>query len=180
MEPTPVAPDAHAPEAAPDDRHSEKYLSFVTGDEVYALPIGDVAEIISLQRIIPVPTTPSFIRGLINLRGAVIPVVDVRQRLGLPPVEPGDRSCIVVVRTDDEEIGLLVDSVSEVLEMRADQIQPAARSSSAPASTAFARGLGLVDGAVRVVLDSKRLLYAGRPADATAAGERTGNGAAGA
>ena len=117
----------------------------------------------------PAPQIPA--RGMINLRGTVIPVVDVRIRLGLEPREPGARNCIVVVRVAGDEVGLLVDEVRDVVEIPAEAIQPAARRNAAPAAQAFVRGLGLVDGEVRILLDSRRLLYAGREVDAPEGGE---------
>ena len=92
-----------------------KYLTFTLGEEDYGISIGFVKEIIGIQKITPVPKIPEYIKGIINLRGLVIPVMDVRLRLGQSFREYDDRSCIIVVETKGHLVGLIVDSVSEVL-----------------------------------------------------------------
>ncbi|RMF93060.1 MAG: chemotaxis protein CheW [Candidatus Schekmanbacteria bacterium] len=98
--------------------HSEKlggkFLTFFLGKEEYGLPILTVQEIIALLPITPVPRTPNYFKGLTNLRGKIIPVMDLRLKFGMEELEPTDETCIIVVRTSKQLMGLIVDRVSEV------------------------------------------------------------------
>jgi len=105
-----------------------QYLGFFSGDEEYAISILQVKEILQYEVITRVPGTPPSIRGVINMRGSVVPVVDLAVKLGLPESEVSARTCIVIVETDiDGEravMGVLADSVSQVIDLRPDEIQP--------------------------------------------------------
>jgi purine-binding chemotaxis protein CheW len=136
-----------------------KFLTFVIGEETYALDIQHVREIIGMQRITTVPDVPSFVKGVINLRGTVIPVMDVRRRFDLPERPYDDRTCIVVVRVRDWTVGLVVDTVSEVVDIAQDAIEPAPRVGGANAARYLA-GLGKVGDRVRLLLDVERFLGA--------------------
>ncbi len=107
---------------------SAQYLTFLLGDEVFAMDIRTVREIIQVGPMTAVPLMPGFVRGVINLRGAVVPVIDLQARFGRPRAAVGKKSCIVIFdgQRDGErvEFGLLVDAVSEVIEIPADQIEP--------------------------------------------------------
>lgn len=111
-------------------------LRMAVGDEPLAVPIDQVREILQVVRMTPLPRTPSFVRGVMNLRGSVVPVIDLSARLGLPPSVIGRRSCIVVVKATEEpseagttgasvSMGLLVDAVYEVFDRGAAEIEPA-------------------------------------------------------
>ncbi|MBL4769864.1 MAG: purine-binding chemotaxis protein CheW [Planctomycetes bacterium] len=108
---------------------SGKYLSFQLGSELYGVAIMSVREIIALLDITPLPDVPHYVRGVINLRGRIIPVVDLRARLGLASVEHTEKTCIVVIEVhdaDDDEImqvGCIVDSVNEVMDLEDEQIE---------------------------------------------------------
>lgn len=108
---------------------SGKYLSFQLGNEIYGVAIMSVREIIALLDITPLPDVPHYVEGVINLRGRIIPVVDLRARLGLEKVEHTERTCIVVIEVqdaDDDEImqvGCIVDSVNEVMDLVDEQIE---------------------------------------------------------
>jgi len=91
-----------------------KFLTFFLGNEEYGLPILSVQEIIALLPITPVPRTPDFFKGLTNLRGKIIPVMDLRIKFGMEANEPTEETCIIVVRTANHLIGIIVDKVSEV------------------------------------------------------------------
>lgn len=139
-----------------EDTMLDRYLTFHIGNEDYGIEIRHVTEIVGLQRITEVPDMPVYVRGVINLRGAVIPVVDVRLRFGMETREADDRTCVVVVRIGETAVGLIVDTVTEVLEIPADQVAPppSVRSSSAR----FVSGLGKVSEQVKILLDVQRLL----------------------
>lgn len=115
-----------ASEPAPENLH--QYLTFFIGGERFALPILDVKEIIEVSALTRVPMTPNFIRGVINLRGNVVPVIDLSARLGRQTSQINKRSCIVLVELEAEEethaLGMLVDEVNEILDILPDHIQP--------------------------------------------------------
>jgi len=134
-----------------------KYLTFVLGDEEYGLEILKVREIIGLMDITPVPQTPVFIKGVINLRGKVIPVIDLRLKFGMEEAEPTEETCIIVVDIDDTLMGILVDTVSEVLDIASGQIEPAPAFGS-HISTEFILGMGKIQGKVKILLDVGRVL----------------------
>jgi len=94
-----------------------KYLTFCVGEEEYGMAIDFVSEIIGIQEITDVPDIPSYIKGLINLRGKIIPVMDVRIRFNKPPQEYDDRTCIIVVNHMNTSIGLIVDTIRDVLDI---------------------------------------------------------------
>jgi purine-binding chemotaxis protein CheW len=101
-----------------------KYLTFELNREFYGIPILKVREIIGLLPITRVPRTPEFTMGVINLRGKVIPVIDLRRKFGMPEAEPTEETCIIVVDVEEIIIGVLVDRVSEVLDVDLEQLEP--------------------------------------------------------
>ena len=108
-----------------------QYLTFTLDEEVFALDIGKVREVLDFTTVTRVPRTPEFMRGVINLRGNVVPVVDMRQKFGMSATERGVNTCIIIVEvTVDAEttvLGAMADSVQEVLDLEPDQIEPAPR-----------------------------------------------------
>ncbi len=99
-----------------------KYVTFQSGDEYYGLKIGCVNEIIVYQEITAMPETADYIKGLINLRGKIIPVVDVRLRFKQEPIPYTDRTCIIVVAVGSNVVGLIVEKIAEVVEITEDSI----------------------------------------------------------
>ncbi len=148
-----------AEQQAADDH--QQYLTFVLGGEMYAIAILSVKEIIDYGNLTVVPMMPECIRGVINLRGAVVPVVDLARRFSSGSTEITRRSCIVIVEveTDGEhqDVGVIVDAVSEVLEIRHDQIEPTP-AFGAKIRTDFIQGMGKVDGRFVIVLNVNRVL----------------------
>jgi purine-binding chemotaxis protein CheW len=139
-----------------------KYLTFELGGEVYALEILKVQEIIGMMNITHIPRMPAFIRGVINLRGKVIPVIDLRLKFEMQSHTDTDRTCIIVVqvvRPDDDEVtmGILVDEVSEVLNVKEDQIEPPP-SFGTSVDTDFIMGMGKVGQKVLMMLDIDKVL----------------------
>lgn len=154
-----------APASAASDLEARagKYLTFQLGREIYGLEILKVQEIIGMMPVTRVPRTPEFIRGVINLRGKVIPVVELRLKFGLPAREDTDRTCITVVqlRFGDQSVtmGLLVDEVSEVLNIPREQIETPPSFGSG-LDTSFILGMGKVGNKVVMLLDVDKVLSA--------------------
>ncbi|NWB95948.1 purine-binding chemotaxis protein CheW [Pseudomonas gingeri] len=139
-----------------------QYLTFLLAGEMFAIGILGIKEIIEYGNVTPVPMMPAFVRGVINLRGAVVPVVDLGARFGQPCSSVTRRSCVVIIEanSDDhqaQDIGLLVDTVSEVLEIPAAEIEPPP-SFGARIRTDFISGMAKVDGKFVIVLQVDRVL----------------------
>ncbi len=139
-----------------------KHLIFKLADEEYGLDILKVKEIIGLMDITAVPRTPGFVKGVINLRGKVIPVVDLRLKFGLSSRDYDERTCIVVVEVTHDDaavmMGIVVDSVSEVLNIRPEQVEPTPSFGSS-VDTAYIKGMAKTDdGRVKILLDIDRVL----------------------
>ncbi len=149
------------PDADPDDeaQRSEMFLTFMLGGEAYGLSIRAVTEIIGFQNSTPVPDVPPYIRGIINLRGKVIPVMDVRSRFGMEPRDYDARTCIVVVRIDDAAVGLIVDTVCEVVDIKSTEIEDPPPIASVGGSQGFMLGIGKIGDEVKLLLDANRLLF---------------------
>ena len=139
----------------------EKYLTFSLGSEEYGVEILKVREIIGLLDITPVPHTPEFIKGVINLRGKVIPVIDLRLKFGLKPKEYDERTCIIVVEVSNEAgsvmMGIVVDSVSEVLNISSTDIEPAPKFGT-NIDTKFILGMAKTKDRVKILLDINKVL----------------------
>lgn len=141
---------------------SDKYLTFRLNKEGYAIDVMQVVEIIRLQKITPVPHMPSYMRGVINLRGKVIPILDLRERFQLSNLATTDHTCIIVVQvqTDDKShlaAGLIVDEVEEVLTIAEDTVQPTPEVGN-KASAAYLRGVTTLRDQVRTLLNLGKLL----------------------
>ncbi len=140
-----------------EDAQKDKYLTFRIADEDYAIDISFVQEIIRIQKITVVPDTANYLKGVINLRGKVIPVIDVRLRFGLHERDYDDRTCIIVVNMSDVVTGLIVDRVSEVLNIPENQMDPAPKTGKKDAGK-FIKAMGKMGDAVKIVLDINHLL----------------------
>ncbi len=141
-----------------EDTQKDKFLTFHVAEEDYGLDISYVTEIIGIQKITGVPNMPSFVKGVINLRGKVIPVMDVRRRFGIDDRDYDERTCIIVVDIDNTAVGLVVDKVNEVLDIPEGQIEPPPQSGGQPYSN-YIKGMGKVDEEVKILLDVKNLLF---------------------
>ena len=141
-----------------EDTQEGKFLTFALGKEEYGIAIRVVTEIIGIQNITILPDMPSFVKGVINLRGKIIPVIDVRLRFNLPERDYNERTCIVVVNINNIPIGLIVDNVSEVLDITAENIEPPSRVNKG-AGNQFIKAFGKVDDDVKIILDTQRLLF---------------------
>ncbi|HOW19827.1 MAG TPA: chemotaxis protein CheW [Phycisphaerae bacterium] len=134
-----------------------KYLTFGLAGEEYGLEILKVREIIGMMDITAVPRTPEFVRGVINLRGKVIPVVDLRRKFDMPAAEATDETCIIVVDVGRVEMGIMVDKVSEVLDIASEDIEPPP-SFGVSVDTDFILGMGKANNRVTILLDISRVL----------------------
>ena len=140
-----------------EDALKDKFLTFRLGDDDFALEIKDVSEIIGVQKITPIPDVPAYIRGVINLRGKVVAVLDMRLRLNMPFQDYDSRSCIIVIMSQGQGTGLIVDRVSEVVKIPSDQVKET-DSDRTLMFHKFIKGMGRVDDHVKVIIDVKRLL----------------------
>ncbi|MCU6499113.1 chemotaxis protein CheW [Rugamonas sp. A1-17] len=138
-----------------------QYLTFMLGGEVFAIGILAIKEIIEYQGVTVVPMMPAAIRGVINLRGAVVPVMDLSARFGQPSSEVGKRTCIVIVEMELDgerrDVGVVVDAVNAVLEIARAEIEPAP-AFGARIRTDFIAGMGKVNGRFVILLDVERVL----------------------
>jgi len=138
-----------------------KYLTFKLGAEEFGLEILKVQEIIGMMKVTKVPRAPHFIRGVINLRGKVIPVVDLRTKFGMAGKEDTERTCIIVVQVThpggNVTMGTIVDDVSEVLDVQTEQIEPTPSFGSS-VDTDFILGMGKIGPKVIMLLDIDRVL----------------------
>lgn len=149
------------------DAAAAQFLTFSLGDEVFAMDIRTVREIIQVGPMTTVPLMPDFVRGVINLRGAVVPVIDLQARFGRPAAQVGKKTCIVIFDSlrDGErvELGLLVDAVSEVIEIAAEQIEPPPHF-GATVRRDFIRGMGKVASRFVIILEPDKAFDVGEMA----------------
>ncbi|MFO7749534.1 MAG: chemotaxis protein CheW [Desulfobacteraceae bacterium] len=138
-----------------------KYLTFILKEESYGIGILKVKEIIGMMPITSVPRTPDFVKGIVNLRGKVIPVLDLRLKFGMEPMDYTDRTCIIVVELDKDGetimVGIVVDAVSEVLTIKEEEIEETP-AFGARIETAYIMGMAKVDQGVKILLDIDRVL----------------------
>lgn len=137
-----------------------KYVTFRSGKEYFGLKIEYVNEIVVYQEITQVPETPEYIKGLINLRGRIIPVIDVRTRFKMEPVEYNDRTCIIVVRLQEMVIGLIVEQIAEVVEILPEDIldPPVLGKEEKSVENRYVYGIGQVGDSVKLLIDPEKLL----------------------
>ena len=138
-----------------EDTQKDKYLTFSLGDEVYGIDIRVVIEIIGIQKITNVPEVPDYVWGIINLRGKIIPVVDMRLRFRREYREYTDRTCVIVVEINGVLIGLIVDGVSEVLDIAEKNVVPPPDLRAS--QNKYIRGIGKLESSVVLLLDWEKL-----------------------
>lgn len=140
-----------------------KYLTFSLANEEYGIGILKIKEIIGMMPITTVPKTPDFVKGVINLRGKVIPVIDLRMRFGIPSITYSDRTCIIVVEIAGSAgtimIGIVVDSVSEVLNIKGDSIEETPAFGT-KLNTDYILGMAKIGNSVKILLDIDKVLSA--------------------
>lgn len=165
-----VAEEAHS------SSELQQYLTFMLGGEAFAIGILSIKEILEYEQLTEVPMTPDSIRGVINLRGAVVPVIDMSVRFGKKSAPNTRRTCIVILEivSDDEEhtIGVVVDSVSEVLEIPPSEIEPPP-SFGSKIRTDFIEGMGKVNGKFVILLNVGKVLSVDEIAELSAVAEQS-------
>ena len=138
-----------------------KYLTFQLADEDYGIALLQIKEIIGMMPVTAVPGTPAHVKGVINLRGQVIPVTDLRRKFGMHAIDDTDRTCIIVVEVQGKastvQVGVVVDAVSEVLPIGAEEIEPAP-SFGAQVDTEYILGMANMDAGVKILLNIDRVL----------------------
>ena len=135
-----------------------KFLTFLVGEEQYGVSIENVIEIIEVIKITPMPDMSEYIKGVINLRGKVIPVMSIRSRFALEEREYDEKTCFVVVSMEGFEIGLIVDTVSEVIDIPQNLIDPPPKTQGQK-SNQFVMGIGKIGDNVKILLDLSKLLF---------------------
>jgi purine-binding chemotaxis protein CheW len=158
---TPAAQTSPATVAGHGLEEQQQYLTFMLGGETYAISILRIKEIIQYAQLTEVPRMPDFIRGVINLRGAVVPVIDLSARFGKPPTAVGRRNCIIIIEVaigeETQSVGVMVDAVNAVLEIPASEIE-AAPSFGANIRADFIAGMGKINGKFVIILNIQHVL----------------------
>jgi purine-binding chemotaxis protein CheW len=140
-----------------EDSLKNKYLTFDIENESFGIPIKFVNQIIGIQTISPMPDTPEFVKGVVNLRGNVIPVIDARLRFGLPIADYNDRTCIIILIIHEELFGLIVDKVSEVALIMQENISPPLNKKLTKGNKYIA-GIGKVGDSVKILIEPSELI----------------------
>lgn len=148
-------------EANTKDVKKQKYVTFMSGKEYFGLKIEYVNEIIVLQDITAIPETEDYIKGLINLRGKIIPVIDVRLRFKQEPFEYTDRTCIIVINVNNTVVGLIVEKIAEVVEISDENLMPSPTIAKFDKSQQdrYVYAIGKVGDSVKLLLDPDKLLH---------------------
>lgn len=144
-----------------EDTQANKFLSFKLKKESYCVSIKNVIEIVELQKISEVPDMPEFMKGVINLRGKIIPVIDLRLRFKIEPRVYDDRTCIIISEIESRQIGFIVDNVEEVVEIPENKIDPSPSFNSKDKRNSFIKGLGRFNENVKIILDTQKILVGG-------------------
>jgi len=134
-----------------------QFVTFVLMDEVYGINVMQVQEVLRITEIAPVPGAPPYVLGIINLRGNVVTVIDTRKRFGLPPVETNDASRIIVIESEKQVVGILVDAVAEVVELRESDIDPAPNVGTEESSR-YIQGVATREEGLLILVDLNKLL----------------------
>ena len=150
--------DIFGMEEESEDTQANKYLFFRISKESYGIGIRHIIEIIELQAISTVPDMPAYVRGVINLRGKVIPIVDLRLRFDMDERDYDDRTCIIVTEIDSILIGFIVDTVEEVMEILENAIEPPPRFKSASGRERYISGMGKVGDSVKILIDVEKIV----------------------
>lgn len=138
------------------DLQQTKYLTFIVDRQYYAFPIKDIIEIIEVQDITFVPEAPEYVKGVINVRGRIIPVIDVRIRFRREEAKYTERTCIVIVNISDVEIGFVVDTVDEVIDLEDENIAPPPKVQTDRAAK-YITGVGKVEDRIVLLLDAAKM-----------------------
>lgn len=140
------------------DTEKGKYMTFKNLGEYYGVALKNVVEIVGIQKITAIPEVEDYIKGLINLRGKIIPVIDVRVRFRQEPFEYNDRTCIIIINVNDILVGLIVETIAEVVEIDDSEIVPPPTLNPKNVRNQYVYGLGKVGDSVKMLLDPDKLI----------------------
>ncbi|GAC34347.1 chemotaxis protein CheW [Paraglaciecola polaris] len=151
--------DERTSSSAPSDRNDEvlQWVTYKLGEETYGINVMQVQEVLRHTEIAPVPGAPDYVLGIINLRGNVVTVIDTRSRFGLEPTEVTDSTRIVIIESEEQVVGILVDSVAEVVYLRSSEIESAPNVGTEE-SAKFIQGVSNRDGQLLILVDLNKLL----------------------
>ena len=141
-----------------DESIDDMYLTFELGNEIYGIEIGFVTEIVGVQKITLVPDMPDYMKGVVNLRGNVIPVIDMRLRFGMEARDYDERTCFVVIDIDNTQMTIVVDTVSEVVTIEEENVSAPPAIASA-GSKNYIKGMARVGEDVKILLDGHKILF---------------------
>ncbi len=141
-----------------EDTQKEKFMTFKSGNEYFGIELKYIVEIIGMQNITAVPEVEDYIKGLINLRGKIIPVIDVRIRFKQEPFEYTDRTCIIIINVNGTIVGLIVETIAGVVSITGDNIEPPPSLSAGNAKNKYVYGLGKTGDSVKLLLDPQKLI----------------------
>jgi len=150
------------------DEELQRWVTFELDNEVYGISVSEVREVLRYSDIAPVPGAPSFVVGIINLRGNVVTVIDTRSRFGLPKSVVNDDTRIIIIDIEDQEVGILVDSVAEVVDLDANAIEAAPNVGNEDTSR-YIKGVTSMEGSLLILVDVNKLLTDEELADLSAA-----------
>ena len=145
-------------EELPSDVRQGKYMTFRVGKNVYGIELKYVNEIIQMQPIAPIPEVEHYIKGLVNLRGKIIPVIDVADRFGLEKFEYNDRTCIIVIEVKGVEVGLVIENIAEVVSIEENEILPPPNKAHGGLQDKFIHGISQMEDGLKLLLDPVKLL----------------------
>lgn len=140
-----------------EDTQRGKFLTFLLEDEVFGIEIKYVTEIIGIQPITEVPDVPEYVKGIINLRGKIVPVIDMRVKFGKEPAEYNDRTCIVVTEGEETVVGLIVDNVADVLTIADENIVPPPDYHN-DSQKRYIKGIGKCGNDIKLLIDCEMLM----------------------
>lgn len=140
-----------------DNKVDDLYMLFMINNQKYALSSKYITEIIEILPITKVPFLPDYMKGIINLRSTIIPVMDARMRFGMNPIEYNERTCIIIIENDINKIGLIVDAVNEVLTIPSEQIMEAT-SDKEDIKNSFVNGISQINNEIQLILDCDSLV----------------------
>lgn len=141
-----------------ENEHESKYLLCKLGDEEYGVNIASVQGIEELRKIVHVPDSPDYVKGVMNMRGKIVPVIDLRLKFHMPEREYDDRTCIILTTIQNKLIGFIVDTVSEVKDIPEEHIEPPPTFGDATEREQYIAGIGRVEEEVKILIDIDRLL----------------------
>jgi purine-binding chemotaxis protein CheW len=140
-----------------EDSQRDKFITFKIDIEEYGIEIKYVSEIIGIQKITTLPDMPDYVKGVVNLRGKIIPIIDIRLKFGMIEKVYNNRTCIIVVNLEEATIGLIVDEVSEVIDIPENQIEPLPKTGKKTRNR-YINGIGKVGEKVKIILDISKIL----------------------